>query len=687
VYVTSKPAMSKQLLLAFLLIFVLCAAARGQSWQALGPPGGDVHSLAVDPVNSARLFLGTADGHIFGSTDYGGSWQLLGRVSDRNDDVVTAMVVDPRDANIVFASAWTQDPSAGGGIYRSNDAGRNWRPAGLAGQAVRALAMAPSEPDTLVAGTLDGLYRTRDAAKSWQRISPEHHAELRNFDAVAIDRRDPAIVYAGTFHLPWKTADGGQNWKPIHQGMIDDSDVMSLLVDASEPGRVYASACSGIYLSADSAEQWKKIQGIPYAARRTYVIAQDSKQPSHVYAATSEGFWKTSDAGISWKRTTPSSWVVNTVVVPEGRAGRVVIGTQQFGILTSDDGGETFREANGGFSHRQILALALDSEKSGRILAVLANAPEPVLATDDDGKSWLPLGPGLRSEQVSRVYSSDKDWWAALLHGGLLRYDSQQKSWQRTGQVTGEAVLPPSSPVSRRAAGTTPSARRAAAHARRPLEQVVHDMAFGSKRWYAATENGLLVSSDRGANWILCPIGPLTTLPVSSVRVSDDGNRLWVVSLRGLVISPDEGKSWQWRDLPIVAGGAVSLDADPGDPKTLAAIARNGLYISRDSGDSWAQAGAGLPNLPVQDLAISGGTYVVSLKSGGLYVSSNSGRTWDRVGGAVADGMFPALMADGREGAIFAASATDGVFAVRWNAARASHVSSTSAPGGENSAP
>src|ERR1700694_5119821 len=368
--------------------FVLLAGrvAHAQPLRPLGPPGGDVHSLCVYPAQPERLFLGTADGHIFGSEDAGDHWTRLGRASARQDAVIAAIVVDPRDANVLFASTWMQDPRAGGGVFRSGDGGRTWRIVGLEGQAVRALAIAPSNADVLVAGTLDGVYRSRDAGKSWERISPEHHEELRNLDSLAVDPLDPQMIYAGTFHLPWKTTDGGRTWRPIHEGMIDDSDVMSLLIDDENSRRIYASACSGIYSSDDSAAQWRKIQGIPYTARRTYAITQDPNQPDNVYAATSEGLWKTADGGMTWRRTTPDSWVINTVVVAEGHPGRVLIGTEERGVLASDDGGEHFQDANAGFDHRQILALGLDAQRTGRVLAVLAHAPEPILATEDDGR-------------------------------------------------------------------------------------------------------------------------------------------------------------------------------------------------------------------------------------------------------------------------------------------------------------
>lgn len=657
--------------MGLLTVFLLVTAtlARAQQWKPLGPPGGDVRALAADPAWRSRIFLGTADGHIFGSVDSGAHWTLLGRASSRLDAVITAIVVDPRDGNVLFASSWTRDSAAGGGVFRSADGGHTWSGAGLAGQSVRALAMALSDPNVLVAGTLDGVYRSLDAGKSWERISPEHHEELRNLDSLAIDPRDPQTIYAGTFHLPWKTSDGGRTWQPIHEGMIDDSDVMSLLIDGADPKRIYASACSGIYRSDDSAAQWRKIQGIPYTARRTYAIAQDPKKPDSVYAATSEGLWKTADGGMTWQRTTPESWVINTVVVAAGNPGRVLIGTEELGGLASVDGGEHFQDANRGFEHRQILALGLDPKQPRRILAVLAHAPEPILATEDEGRTWFPLGPGLRAEQALRVYAAPDDaWWVSLASGGLMRYDTGKKAWKQAGTVVGEAVntLTTPSRSGRRSPGKATSGPR-------PLLDVVTDMAFSSKGWFVATNRGLLVSSDRGATWTRKPVGPLASLPVQSVRVSSNGERIRVVSLRGLVFSDDEGKTWTWHDLPLNSGGAVTLDAQPGDENTLVATARDGLYISRDAGNTWQQAAAGLPSTPVRDFAATGGVFVASMRTGGLYVSSDSGRTWDRVPGMLADGFFAAVAPSNEPGVIFAASSTEGLYKVEWPGSGASN--------------
>ncbi|MCU1341264.1 MAG: BNR/Asp-box repeat domain/two component regulator propeller, partial [Candidatus Acidoferrum typicum] len=143
----------------FVLTVLCTCSTSAQTWRQVGPPGGDVQSLAAVPGSTRTLFLGTSDGHIFGSKDSGEHWELLGRIGANHDDVIMAIIVDARSANTLYATSWTLG-SHGGGIYRSTDAGHNWQIIGLDGHTVRALAAAPSNPDMLVAGAIDGVYRS-----------------------------------------------------------------------------------------------------------------------------------------------------------------------------------------------------------------------------------------------------------------------------------------------------------------------------------------------------------------------------------------------------------------------------------------------------------------------------------------------------------------------------------------------
>ena len=351
-------------------VWLLFSVSTGaQTWRQVGPPGGDVQSLATAPGNARTLFLGTSDGHVFGSHDGGEHWDLLGRIGEHHDDVIMSMVVDARSADTIYATSWTLS-SHGGGVYRSKDAGHTWQLIGLEGLVVRAIAQAPSDSKILVAGSTDGVFRSEDSGNHWDRISPEKHEDLRNFDSIAIDPRDPNTIYAGTYHLPWKTVDGGKNWAPVHQGMVDDSDVMSITIDQNDAAHVFASACSGIYQSLDGGADWSMFKGLPKDSRRTVHILQDPKRPRTVYAATTSGLWKTED-GAAWRLVTPPSWSILSMLIDPANSDRLILGTERLGVQVSDDGGKTYRASNQGFSHRRIVDAAVDPQHPERVLVVL----------------------------------------------------------------------------------------------------------------------------------------------------------------------------------------------------------------------------------------------------------------------------------------------------------------------------
>jgi hypothetical protein len=73
-----------------------------------------------------------------------------------------------------------------------------------------------------------------------------------------------------------------------------------------------------------------------------------------------------------------------------------------------------------------------------------------------------------------------------------------------------------------------------------------------------------------------------------------------------------------------------------------------------------------LPQVPIQDLAIAGATFLASMKTGGLYLSRDAGRSWTRVSGPFAEGFFPVVTTEEQANVLFAASATEGLYAVQF---------------------
>jgi len=262
-----------------------------------------------------------------------------------------------------------------------------------------------------------------------------------------------------------------------------------------------------------------------------------------------------------------------------------------------------------------------------------------------------------------------------------LRYDPRPRggAWVPAGQLVGD-LQPPADPppaILARHAHADPGRARAPAGPR-PLRTVVNDVAFTEGAWYAATDEALLVSRDRGETWQAMPFGPLS-LPTRSVRVSRDGRRLWAVSLRGMVFSLDAGRTWEWRDLPPDAGGALRLVA--ADDSTFFAIGERVLYFSWDAGRTWRKAGRGIPQVPVHQIAAVGPAVFAAVQSGGIYVSRDRGESWTRLEGTLAEAFFPAVTASASSDTVYAASSTDGLYAVEWEGLRSGSSSTTgSAP-------
>lgn len=620
--------------ISIILWLGLAGACVAQTWERLSPEGGMVVSLAT--AQDGGIYLGTPDGHIFGSNDGGKRWELRGRVGNRTDAMVPRLLSDPRGTGGVFAAVWYQEPGAGGGVFRTEDAGRTWRLLGLAEEAVRALEGAPSKPDVLVAGTRSGVFRSEDAGKSWERISPPGDVELRNVDSVAIDPSDPNVIYAGTYHLPWKTTDGGKNWKPIVAGLIDDSDIMNIRVDTTDPARVYLSACSGIYRSENQGAEWTKLQGIPYAARRTHAIVQDPQNPRTLYAGTTEGLWLTRDGGENWKRTTPKDWVVNAVVVRpplQSAPGRVFLGTEGQGVLASEDGGESFATANSGFTHVIVKQLLGDQwSETRRMLMVTERGGEDVAVSQDGGKSWTPVtsvgrsqekntNPGLTAGQAEEFYASPWGWMARLNGGRLWLWNKEQQNWKEwKPHFQPAARSAPRGPADQSKGAVSPVSLKLEGNA----------IAFSQESLFASTHDGVVRCAPSG----IC-VKMRGLARVEAVRAlwgSTNGERLAAVSDGRLALSFDGGATAIWRDLPAGIREARWIDV-AGTPEGMKIFlgTNQGLFCSTDQGVTWSRQEEGLPAGQVEPWFRHDSLAVATLREGGIYLSQNAGASWTRV--------------------------------------------------------
>jgi photosystem II stability/assembly factor-like uncharacterized protein len=661
--------MKKALFALALCATVFARSSQAQTWKQVGPPGGTVISLAADPNNIAKLFLGTADGHVFTSNDEGGHWTLLSRIGAGQDDVITHIIIDRRDANRLYASTWALY-SGGGGVFRSDDGGHTWNVIGLAHETVRALAQSPNNPKLLLAGSLTGVYRSADEGASWERITPAGHQDLRNFDSVAFDPKDDNIIYAGTYHLPWKTSNGGKDWFPVVKGMIDDSDVMSIIVDPANPDNVHATACSGIYHSTNGGTQWVKYQGIPSVFRRTQLIRMDPSNESVLFAGTTSGLWKTVNDK-DFRRVSPGDWIINALIIDPKNTQKLIIGTERQGVQISTDGGNTFTSANNGFQHQHISDVAMDREHPERALVVLTFDNDAFLATKDGGNSWTTLGAGLKRTEIRHVYAAPNGWWASLTNGGWMKYNETTGKWARSGLFVPDAAAATASATKgKKGADSKSKAPVARSSAPQLAAFLVNDMTFGNDTWYAATAGGVLVSKDFGATWKSASKDLLVRKPAQSVEVSSDGSQIWAIAERNLLYSGDKGATWEAKELSFAAAGNLKLNRL--DDATLFITTNMGLYASRDAGRNWNRQE--VRDLSFQSAAGSSNALVVSLQKRGLIASFDGGKSWQHMDDQLSQGFFPVVRAR-RDGSVVAVSATEGILSLDPNAKSASSAS------------
>jgi photosystem II stability/assembly factor-like uncharacterized protein len=605
-------------LISMLLISAVLVAE--QSWQPVGPDGGNVRSLAVDPKNPERIFLGTSAGNLYLSTDSGASWSRFARPGNSAEMVLDHIAIDPTESRNMFVAAWNaQLPHSDGDLFRSKDGGKSWEiVADLHGKSLRALSIAAANPKILVAGALDGIYRSHDGGQAWERISPENHAEIKNVESIAIDPVNADVIYAGTWHLPWKTEDGGKTWHNIKKGVIDDSDVFSIVIDSTQPSNLFISACSGIYRSESAGELFRKIQGIPYSARRTRMLQMDPSDHNIVYAGTTEGLWKTTDAGATWKHMTGSNVIINDVLIDPRRSSHVLLATDRGGVLSSEDGGATFTASNRGFTHRQVAALLVDRSDSSVLYAGVLNDKEfgGAFISRDAGLTWKQSSDGLEGRDIFVLrQAADKTLIAGTDHG-IFALPANSTHW------VSRNVL---SPVK----GEGATARKAAAHSPVPneLNGRVSVLALADEKWMAVTTAGLLVSTNAGASWQQESL-PGIGVPVS---ISVAGKVMAVAGLNMVVVSVNGGESWLPAKPLAPDFGINSIAVDNSGDIWLGA--RDGLFRSTDAGDSWKRVSSlRLANiLTVQFDDENHRVLATSGRSTNIFESLDNGKTWGAI--------------------------------------------------------
>jgi photosystem II stability/assembly factor-like uncharacterized protein len=595
---TSIPgAVTRRFALAVFALTVFSVTVSA-SWLATGPFGGDADIVRAIPGTKGHVIAAARNGLVFSSTNGGASWvntpfpaQFAG--------VLHALEVDPKSTATWYAGVESEIGRVSG-VYKTTDNGAHWTQLpGTAGIGVWSLALWPGDDAVIAAGTSSGVFLSRDAGVNWKKISAADNTELQPVVSLAFHPTDSKILYAGTTHLPWKTANGGATWQSIHTGMLDDSDVFSIVVDPKQPEHVMASACSGVYNSLDGAAHWTKLD-TPTGAFRTHFVALDPRHEGVVFAGTTDGLLKSVNGGHAWRKV--SAYSIRSLAWDSGLDGRVFFaatsGTATPGsLLVSNDEGSTLRESDTGFTNRNFTTLT---------------------------------GSGLELYSSS-VYEAGT--------GGAYRTGNFAARWEHAGGPAGDELVrmatAPDDPKRLYAAGYHGlfESRDGGLHwlARKmPSESpVVALMPLARGELLAGTASGMFRANETGA-WT-----SVTGVPIQSIQRSSE-NVVAALTGTGGLVSRDAGMTWKscgdagpkgpWNGLAFDMVGGSS------QPLALAATA-TGLFRSADGCQTWSQVHTGLDNATVSLVLFHptrAGEAFIS-QGGHIFVSNDGGQRWQPI--------------------------------------------------------
>jgi photosystem II stability/assembly factor-like uncharacterized protein len=553
------------LLLAIGTLFSTVAYAGQGVWTSGGPYGGDVRALAINPANPATLYAGTLGGGVFKSTDSGATWAVANAGtynygSGLTNLAINALAINPSNPATIYAGT-------NGGVFKSADSGGNWVAASLGLSPysdVNALAIDPATPNTLFAGTEGGgVFKSTDAGNSWAAANTGLTDQVVN--VLAINPSTPGTLYAGTSfgRGVFKSTDSGGTWAAANVGLSPYFRVEALAIDPATPSTLYAGTDGGVFKSTDSGGTWTAANA-GLTSLFVNALAINPSTPTTLYAGTYGGVFKSTDSGATWAAantglTAPYGSSVQALAVSPATPATLYAGTY-VGVFKSNNSGAEWVSTNAGMNNLNVTDLAINPSTPATLFAA---ANGGVFRSTDSARTWVSANAGLAGV-----------WWMATL------------------------AIDPTSPT----------------------------------RLYAASYGAIFKSTDSGGTWSATgpalPVSGVNTLAIDPVTPST----LYAgTESDGVFKSIDSGGTWTAADVALEDWHIRALAINPKTPATLYVGTRSGIFRSTDAGGTWVAASTGLPYLSVSSLAIdptTPATIYAGTYSGGVFKSIDSGATW-----------------------------------------------------------
>ena len=348
------------------------------SWRLLGPfRGGRVDAVSGVQGRPNEFYFGHVNGGVWKSIDAGRVWKPI--FDDQPVASIGALAVAPSAPDVVYVgtgeSTLRDSVGYGDGVYKSTDAGQTWTHVGLREtQHIGKIAVHPENPDVVFVAAIGhlyasneerGLFRSQDGGRTWRKVLGSKDVGAVE---VVIDPTNPQVVYAGLWNTrrpPWYT-----------------------YAPTNGPG-------GGIYKSTDGGITWTQLTaGLPTEGIGRTGIAVSRSDPRRLYAVV--------DCLV------PEPGAAEPAAPAAGGYGRDTT-PRQGGLFRSDDAGATWTRVSSDqalwgrgwyFEH-----VAIDPRNPDRIY--VSNVS--ISRSEDGGQTWVALRGSPGGDDYNDMWISPDD--------------------------------------------------------------------------------------------------------------------------------------------------------------------------------------------------------------------------------------------------------------------------------------